>query len=81
MTVREAQVLCKPVVVTRYATAGSQINDGVDGVIVDMDNEACAKGIAALVTDKALQQRLKEYLSCHDYGDEKEAEKIDLLFE
>ena len=81
VTVREAQVLCKPVVVTRYATAGSQINDGVDGVIVGMDNEACAKGIAALVTDKALQQRLKEYLSCHDYGDEKEAEKIDLLFE
>ena len=29
VTVREAQILCKPVVVTNYPTAHSQINDGV----------------------------------------------------
>lgn len=45
VTVREAQILCKPVIVTNYATAGSQIKDGLDGVIVPMDNEGCARGI------------------------------------
>ncbi len=76
VTVREAQMLCKPVVVTNYATAGSQIKDGIDGVIVPMDNEGCAKGIADFICDKAKQQRIIDYLEVHDYGNEKEVEKI-----
>jgi glycosyltransferase involved in cell wall biosynthesis len=76
VTVREAQMLCKPVVVTNYPTASSQIQDGIDGVIVPMDNEDCAKGIANVIADTALQQRLIDYLSTHDYGNEAEVEKI-----
>lgn len=76
VTVREAQMLCKPVVVTNYPTASSQIKDGVDGVIVPMDNEGCAKGLARVILDEALQQRLEEYLHGHDYGNEAEVEKI-----
>lgn len=37
---------CKPVVITKYATAFSQLQDGYDGMIVPMDNEGCADGIA-----------------------------------
>ena len=44
VTVREAQTLGKPVVITRYATSASQLEEGVDGVIVPMDNEGCAAG-------------------------------------
>ena len=76
VTVREAQILCKPVVVTDYPTASSQIKNGVDGVIVPMDNEGCAKGLAEVITDKALQERLVDYLKTHDYGNESEVEKI-----
>jgi len=76
VTVREAQMLCKPVVVTNYPTASSQIQDGIDGVIVPMDNAGCAQGIANVIADIALQQRLIEYLSTHDYGNESEVEKI-----
>lgn len=76
VTVREAQMLGKPVVVTDYPTAKSQIQHGVDGVIVPLDNEGCAKGLAEVIRDKALQQRLTEYLMTHDYGNEKEVEKI-----
>lgn len=49
VTVREAQMLGKPVVITRYATSASQLEEDVDGVIVPMDNEGCAAGIAALL--------------------------------
>lgn len=76
VTVREAQMLCKPVVVTNYTTASSQIQDGIDGRIVPMDNEGCAKGIADLILDKELQQRIVDYLQTHDYGNEKEIEKF-----
>lgn len=76
VTVREAQMLCKPVAVTAYPTAPSQIKDGVDGVIVPIDNESCAKGLAKFISDTALQQRLADYLSSHDYGNENEVEKI-----
>lgn len=76
ITVREAQILGKPVVITNYATAHSQIHDGVDGVIVPMDNEGCAKGITNFIENKELQNNLVAYLSTHDYGNEQEVEKI-----
>ncbi len=76
VTVREAQMLCKPVVVTNYPTASSQIKNGVDGIIVPMDNDGCAKGLAKVILDKDMQKRLTDYLKTHDYGNESEVEKI-----
>ena len=76
VTVREAQMLCKPVVVTNYPTAPSQIRSGIDGVIVPMDNEGCAHGLAEVICDKPLQERIITYLKTHDYGNESEVEKI-----
>jgi len=79
VTVREAQMLCKPVVVTDYPTAKSQIQDGVDGAIVPMDNEGCAQGIVDFIRNKMLQNQIVAYLKTHDYGNEGEAEKLDKL--
>ena len=76
VTVREAQMLCKPVVVTNYPTAKSQIQDGIDGKIVPMDNEGCAQGLADFIMNSELQKQIKEYLRSHDYGNEKEIEKL-----
>ena len=76
VTVREAQMLCKPVVVTNYPTASSQIKDGIDGIIVPMDNENCAKGLAEFILDTEKQQHIIEYLKTHDYGNVEEVEKI-----
>ena len=76
VTVREAQMLCKPVVVTDYPTAKSQIKNGMDGVIVPIDNKNCAQGIADFIMDKELQHQIVDYLQCHDYGNVEEVEKI-----
>lgn len=76
VTVREAQMLCKPVVITNYATAKSQIQDGVDGVIVPKDNEGCAKGIADFIRNIQLQNDIINYLHNHDYGNMDEVEKV-----
>ena len=81
VTVREAQMLCKPVVVTNYPTAPSQIRSGIDGVIVPMDNEGCANGLAEVICDKSLQERIIAHLKTHDYGNESEVDKIYELIE
>ncbi len=76
VTVREAQILCKPVIITNYATAASQVQDSVDGVICGMDNAAIAHAILDLANDPAKHEHLSNYLATHDYGNEREVEKI-----
>lgn len=81
VTVREAQILGKPVVVTNYPTASSQIKDGVDGVIVPLDNEGAARGLANFINNTDLQTQISTYLDSHDYGNEEEVRKIYKILE
>ena len=81
VTVREAQLLGRPVVITDYATSASQLEDGVDGVIVPVDNEGCAAGIAALLRDPARMRQLSENCAKRDYTNSAEIEKIYALME
>ena len=76
VTVREAQVLAKPVVITRYATSASQLNEGVDGIIVPMGNEGCAEGIACLLRDPEKMKQLSEACRRGDYANTSQAEKL-----
>ena len=76
VTVREAQILGKPVIITNYPTAKSQIQDGIDGIICGMDNDSIAEAIYALSLDKSRQKSLIDYVSSHDYGNEQEVEKL-----
>lgn len=76
VTVREAQMFAKPVVITAYPTSGSQLEDGVDGVVVPMDNEGCADGIAKLLDDPKKMQSLSEACRRRDYSNQKEVEKL-----
>lgn len=81
VAVREAQILNKPVVITKFETSKSQLTDGFDGIIVPMDNEGCAEGICNLIRDKELQERLIENMKVTDYTNRKELEKIYTLLE
>lgn len=76
VTVREAQILGKPVVVTDYPTAHSQVRDGQDGIIVPLDNEGCARGIAALVSNWKKQSNLAAFCLANDFGNETVVEKL-----
>ena len=81
VSVHEAQILGKPVVITNYATSASQLEDGVDGVIVPMDNEGCAAGIAALLRDKKVLKRLSDTCRQRDYSNADEVNKLYALME
>ena len=76
VTVREAQMLGKPVVITNYATSASQLEDGVDGIVVPMDNTGCAEGIAALLRSPEKMAQLAENCRERDYSNAQEIEKI-----
>lgn len=81
VTVREAQMLGKLVVITNYATAPSQLEDGADGVVVPMDNAGCAEGIAALLRDPQRMARLMQTCRERDYSNAGEVEKLYQLME
>lgn len=76
VSVREAQILGKPVVVTAYPTVSSQIENGVDGVIVPMDNAGCASALAVLVSEPEKQDFLSSNLQDRDYGNEEAVETL-----
>lgn len=76
VAVREVQTLGKPVIITNYGTAASQLKDGYDGVIVPLDNKKCAKEIAKVIENKALQQKIVENQRKSDYTNMKEVQKL-----
>jgi glycosyltransferase involved in cell wall biosynthesis len=76
ITVREAQILCKPVIITNYPTAKSQVEDNLDGVIVPMEVHACAEKMAEFISNAKKQQEIIHHLETHDYGNETEMNKI-----
>lgn len=81
VTVREAQILHKPVIITDFPTAHSQVEDGYDGVIVPLDNKGCADGIVRVIKDRDLQNQLIKNMKKTAYSNENEVEKIYKLME
>ena len=45
-------------------------------MIVPLDNEGCARGLAEFIANKELQSRVVEHLRTHDYANTSEVEKI-----
>lgn len=76
VTVREAQILGKSVAITRFPTSSSQLEEGVDGIIIPNNAEGAAEGLAQFIADKQQQEAIKEQLRIRHYGNEKEVDKI-----
>lgn len=76
VAVREAQMLRKPVIITNYPTAPSQVRDGYDGIIVPMDNEGCAEKMCRTIQNTALLKVLSYNCSINDYSNINELGKI-----
>ncbi len=60
VTVREAQILGKPVVITDFKTARSQVRDGFDAIIAPPDKDSVCRAIISLIEDSRLRERLSE---------------------
>jgi len=59
----EARILGIPAIVTNYNSAPDQINDGIDGIIVEMNPEAVAQGIERVITNPEILSELAANIS------------------
>lgn len=80
VTVTEAQILNKPVLITNYPTAKSQVKDGYDGLICELSVEGIAKGIEDLFNNKNKLRTLEDNCKSSDYSNSFELEKLYSLY-
>ena len=81
VTVGEAQILRKPVIITNYTTAKSQVRDNVDGYICELSVEGIADGVEKLYKDKNLRIKLSENCKNTDYSNSSELENLYNIFD
>ena len=78
VTVREAQMLGKPVLLTDFETARGHVEDGIDGVICPMGTENVADALIALLADKEKQEALGKNCLSRDYSN---AQSVNVLYD
>jgi glycosyltransferase involved in cell wall biosynthesis len=81
VTIREAQILGKPVVITNFPTAKSQARNGIDALITTQDVSGIVDGIQRVIDEKDLRNELISNVLSMDYGNENEIEKLYSLIE
>jgi glycosyltransferase involved in cell wall biosynthesis len=76
VTVTEAKILGKPILITNYPTASSQIEAEIDGVICELNVEGIAKVIERLYKDSELRKELINNCENTDYSNNYELNKL-----
>ncbi|MCM3650422.1 glycosyltransferase [Metabacillus litoralis] len=76
VTVGEAQILSKPVMITNYTTAHSQVKDGLDGCITELSVEGIATGIERLYKDSAKRKILINNCNNTNFSNSNELDKL-----
>jgi len=76
VTVGEAQILAKPVLITDYPTAQGQVTNGYDGIICKQSIEGIANGIEKLHNDPIVRNQLSTNCKQTDYCNVQELEKL-----
>lgn len=76
VTVTEAKILGKPILITNYPTASSQLDDRCEGIICDSSIEGLAKGIESLYKDSDLRSTLTNNLQSRNYSNNYELNKL-----
>lgn len=68
VTVREAQILGKPVLITDFPTSAGQLKDGFDGLICPFGAGNVADALDALLGNDPLRQELAAHCAQSDYS-------------
>ncbi|MEK3881793.1 glycosyltransferase [Paenibacillus sp. PL2-23] len=76
VTVTEAQILGKPVMITNYTTAASQVQHRVDGYIAELSIEGIAAGIETLYINEDIRRQLERYCGSRPFHNQDELKKL-----
>lgn len=80
VTVVEAQILAKPVLITNYPTAHSQVVNEVDGEICELSIEGIANGVEKFYRDRDFLERYRSNCESRNYENKEELKKLYELF-
>lgn len=81
IVVDEAKILQKPIVCTNYTTVRNSLENGVTGLIVDMDASSISDAIERVLNDESLQKMLAQNLQVFSTGNSNELTKYIGVFE
>lgn len=81
IAVDEAKILGKPILLTNFTTAKDQIENGVNGMIVDMTPQGVAAGIMKYLNDTEYTEKITLSLRSRNWGTEDEVMKFYKLME
>lgn len=76
VTVTEAKIIGKPILITNYSTAESQVENGIDGIICDLSVEGLSSGIEQLYNNEKLSHSLINTLKSRDHSNSDELDKL-----
>ena len=76
VSIREAQILHKPVAIANFSTAKSQLVDGYDGLIFELENEKFVDGVTNLIDNNELKEKLIQGTIDTTYTNKEEIEKL-----
>lgn len=81
ITVEEAKIMWRPILVTNYLSASEQLNNGEYGLICDISEEGIYRGVRQLLDDPELCDRFTETLNRASFGNEGEMRKFTAMLE
>jgi glycosyltransferase involved in cell wall biosynthesis len=76
ISIDEAKVLAKPIIITEFDTASSHIVHNENGIISKMDSQSVANDLERLINDLELIKRLQDNLEREALGTEGEIYKL-----
>ncbi|WP_251549861.1 glycosyltransferase [Neobacillus muris] len=76
LAISEARMLNKPVVTTKFDAVYSQMLDGKNGLVVEMNDNAVFEGILHLINDNELRNKIIKYLKEEKKGNVEELTKF-----
>lgn len=76
ISIDEAKILNKPILVTNFSTVKDQITDYKTGIIAEMNAESIADKIIELMMNEELRDNLSYNLTLEDNGTENEIERF-----
>jgi glycosyltransferase involved in cell wall biosynthesis len=80
IAIEEAKLLAKPIVITNFTTAKSQINHLENGLIAEMNPESIANNIELILKDQVVKIKIIKNLEKSAKGNESEIDKLYKIF-
>lgn len=77
----EAKILGIPILATAYPTVADQIQNGQEGLVVEMTPEGIAGGVQQMLSSQGLCNDLRKHLNSREYGNQAEVQKYKKLLD